>query len=100
MWYGNSYQKGDKKINTKTHVDVITLVVESNDDVIELIKCVKTDVKWWIRIWTYREQQKWALSKNINILSEGEDTRRVTNYNFLVVLTTNDSPPMKIPRKE
>ena len=36
-----TYRKGDMKINTKTHVDDITLVVENNGGVIELIKYAK-----------------------------------------------------------
>jgi len=58
-----SYRKGDMKINTKTHVDDITLVVENNGCVIELMKYAKTAVTGGLNFYLERTRRMSTLEK-------------------------------------
>ena len=79
------------RINTTTHAGDTTVLDESNDDISELIK------------WDRSNSEKVSLSLNhqkttvmrtvdkVNICLDCENSSRVTNYNLLIVLITNDS---------
>jgi hypothetical protein len=79
------------KINTTTHADSTTFLVESHYVTSELIKLDKNNsdlVGLNLNLQTTREMRT---VEKVKIFLDGEDSSTVCNYKFFIVLITNDS---------
>jgi hypothetical protein len=93
-------RKGTQKINTITHLDGTTVLVESKDDMIELLKLVKnSNDRMGLKLNPQRTTVM-SIVEKVNIFSDGEDNSTVTNCKFLVVLITNGSYTNEEIKKE
>ena len=88
---GAGVGKVTRKINTTTHADSTTVLVESHYVISELIKQDKNNSE---RVGLYLKLQKARIMRTVekvNIFLDGEDNSTVFNYKFFIVLITHDS---------
>ena len=79
------------KINTTTYADDTTVLVESNDDISELIKFDKNINKLLGLSLNLQKTRVMRTVERVNIFLDGEDNISVIICKFLIVLITNES---------
>jgi hypothetical protein len=77
------------KINTTTHADDTTVLVDSNHDMSELIKCDKNNSEGVGVNLNLQRTRVMRNMENVNFFLTGEVSSTVTNYKLLIVLITH-----------